>query len=311
MKRFLILLLSAVLVACHKEEPTLSKITLVMATGSVPTRAGDPDAQTISDYNLLIFNSFGLLEEKVYVPRRQLVLVGGKVRHSTTLFKEGSYTILAAANLGYELPVMTLGEAMAYRFFLAYPDEYSRGVPMAACLEEFTPGSEREQEIPLQRLMARVDLQMDRTALDSGVSLEVTDVRVGNCPSSATLFRVSKAETADQVFGTGFYKSGLEVAALNRDVSLGLSGTVSVFLLENCQGETLHPTVCSFIEIRAEYHSSRWHTSPSSRLVYRFYLKEGENYDVTRNTQYSVRIKPRGDGLPDEEWRVDKSGLIP
>ena len=297
----------------------------MITPGKVATRASDPDEERITDYNLLLFNAFGILEEKVFVSRREIELEDGKVCHRTTLLQDVPYTILAAANLGYELPCRTLEEAMAYRFHMVYPDEFTPGMPMATCLENITAGADGILEVPLERLMAKIELRIDRTALEADIDFTVREVRVGGCPSSVRLFSVSKAESAGQVFGRGYVKDWSQVSELNRDVTLGLSGPVSVYLLENAQGDLLehvssdqgkvftdsrYREVCSYIEIKAEYHSPSAHTRPGEYLIYRFYLGENlNNFDVFRNVHYRITVRPEGDGLQEESWRVDQSGL--
>ena len=120
----------------------------------------------------------------------------GVVLHHTRLMQHVPYTILAAANLGYELPCRTLAEAKAYRYHLAYPDEFTPGMPMAAVLDQVSVGEDGQFSLPLKRLMARIDLQIDRTALDQNVDFTVRSVKIGGCPSSIQLFNASsKAES--------------------------------------------------------------------------------------------------------------------
>lgn len=326
MKVQALLLLGLLAAACQQETaPQAVTARIQLDPGVLLTRAEDPDEQLISDYNLLIFNAFGVLEEKVYIPRRQMVYAGGKVVHQTTLLLDVPYYIYAVANIGYELPCRTLSEVQEYRYYLAYPDEYSRGMPMAGKLEYQAVGHDGTLNLPLERMMARVNLTIDRSALNADVSFKVEEVMVGGCPSSALLFRESRAEGASQTFITGFTKSGRQADALNRDVRPGVSGTVGLYLLENCQGNLLenvlspegrvftegrYQEICSYIEIRASYHSPRWNSLAGNHLIYRFYLGESlNNFDVHRNTLYSVTVKPQGDGLQETSWRVDKSGL--
>ena len=66
---------------------------------------------------------------------------------------------------------------------------------------------------------------------------------------------------------------------------------------------------CSYIELDLEYMSDRY-VSGKKGLIYRFYLGEDrQNFDVERNSHYKITVTPVGDGLSDEGWRVDKSGL--
>ena len=297
-----------VLVGCTRAElSTISVSFSLLPESNSPTRANDPDEDRIADYNLFIFNAYGLLEEKVYVSSRQLETENGVVTHHTRLMQNVPYTILAAANLGYELPCRTLAEAKAYRYHMAYPDEFTPGIPMAVVLDNVRVGEDGHFPLPLKRLMARVDLRIDRTGLDPDVHFTVRSVQIGGCPASVQLFNVqSKAESREHIFREGFVKSWREVDALNREESLGMSGTCHFYLLENCQGDllenvttdqgkvfqnSLYQEVCSYIEIKADYRSPLWNSRSDSFLIYRFYL--GENL------------------MREDSWRVDKSGLEP
>lgn len=323
MKRILIALL--ILVACTREEPATVSCRLTLQENRVLTRAADPDESRISDYNLFIFNAQGILEERVYVPARALKLVDGKVQYSTRLLRDVPYIILAAANLGYELPFRTLDEALEYRYHLAYPDEYSQGLPMAARVEGTPAGEDWTVEVPLERLMARLDISIDRRALDRDVTFKVRELRIGGCPSSVRLFGPSQARNRDEVFTGGFLKDGHQTDPLNRDVTLGESGTVSLYMLENLQGDLLenveteqgkvftkghYEEICSYVELSAEYRSDSHHTKPSTRLIYRFYPGENpNNFDIRRNCIYRITIQPEGSGLNEDSWRVDKTGV--
>lgn len=325
MKKILLLLL-VVLGACTREQEPLVSLALILnPQGSFATRAGDPDDTRISDYNLYIFNAFGVLEERVFVPYRSLKLVNGKVQYSTTLLRDVPYTILAAANLGYELPFRTLEEAREYRYHMAYPDEFTQGIPMAAVAENVTLGDDGVLEVPLERLMARIELSIDRSQLQADIQFKVTDVRVGACPSSVQLMGPSKVRGPQETFNLGYGKTGSQVSALNEGSGAGLSRSVNVYLLENCQGDLLNSVltdsgkvfadgtyqdVCSYIEIKAEYHSPTRHTRAGDRIIYRFYLGENlNNFDVVRNTWYRITVCPKGDGLGEDSWRVNKEAL--
>ena len=325
MKKILLLLL-VVLGACTREQEPLVSLALILnPQGSFATRAGDPDDTRISDYNLYIFNAFGVLEERVFVPYRSLKLVNGKVQYSTTLLRDVPYTILAAANLGYELPFRTLEEAREYRYHMAYPDEFTQGIPMAAVAENVTLGDDGVLEVPLERLMARIELSIDRSQLQADIQFKVTDVRVGACPSSVQLMGPSKVRGPQETFNLGYGKTGSQVSALNEGSGAGLSRSVNVYLLENCQGDLLNSVltdsgkvfadgtyqdVCSYIEIKAEYHSPTRHTRAGDRIIYRFYLGENlNNFDVVRNTWYRITVCPKGNGLGEDSWRVNKEAL--
>ena len=323
-----VLLLSLV-IGCNSwnREPGRAGTALVLeAESGMPTRSSLPDDRLVSDINLLIYNEEGLLEERRYLTSRQFTVQDGTVSLKTTLLRGVPYDIFVAANLGYALPVLSRQDVESYRYYMAYPDEYSRGMPMSGRLDGYVSEGETEVRIPLVRTMARIDLVLDRTELRSDVNFLVTSVTVGNGPSSVRLFGDSKAEGATQVFAGGFTLDGRQVQALNVDQSPGVSGRVSLYLTENLQGDLLdtddetekqfsegpYGRVCSYLEIRGSYHSDTWHTRAGEPLIYRFYLGDGPgNFDVFRNTACQVTVHLQGTGLDEDSWRVDKSRLIP
>ena len=297
--RWLIILLVA---ACTRAEEPSCEVSITLLAPDFRTRSCDPDETLITDYNLYVFNSFGLLEKKIYVPRREFS--GSPPSIQARLVKDAPYIVLAAANLGYELQLASLEEALTYRYHMAYPDEFSQGIPMAAHIEEAIAGNDAKIEVPLERLMSRVDLRVDRRNLNQDVSLRITSVQVCNQASSVVLFGDSRVESWGQLFTEGYLKTGQEIYNLNHDTLDGISGTVSLYLLESGPGGLVQP----YIEIKADYHSSTLHTRPGESLVYRFYITEEDGTE--RNCRYPIIFKPNGTGLdcPDG-WRLEKGAL--
>ena len=323
-----LLLVLSLMIGCDsrdRDDRYAGTVLVLDLEGSTPTRSGLPDETLVSDINLLIYNSEGLLEERRFLSGRQLTVTDGAVRLKTGLLKGVPYDIFAAANIGYALPALSRKDIESYRYHLAYPDEYSRGMPMSAHLDGYVNEGETEVLLPLVRTMARIDVNIDRSKLDSDVSFQVTSVHIGNGPSSVRLFGDSRAESATQVFAGGFSLEGKLVQALNIDQTTGVSGSVSLYLPENLQGDLLttkdergkvftegqYDKVCSYLEIRGSYHSNSWHTRAGEPLVYRFYLGDGPgNFDIFRNTACKVTVHLEGTGLGEDGWRVDKSRLL-
>ena len=329
MKRTGVLFVLSLVIGCnswdHPGEREMGELVMDLVWGE-PVRSALPDPLLVSDINLLIYNEEGLLEEHRYFPARSFTATSGSARVKTTLLTEAAYDIFIAANLGHALPALSRDEVETYRFHMAYPDEYSRGMPMCARLDGYISHGESSVTIPLVRTMARIDLRLDRSKLRSDVSFQVTSVSIGNGPSSVILFGDSRAESASQVFQGGFTLSGQQVQPLNIDETVGRSGTVSLYLLENLQGDLLdtederektfsegrYPQVCSYLEIKGSYHSDVWHTRPGETVSYRFYLGDGPgNFDIYRNTACEVTVCLEGDGLSEDGWRVDKGELLP
>ena len=263
---FWVVIVLVVLVACTREGSPLflrRKLSLVLFVpeNSPVTRAVIPDETLITDCNILVYNSYGDLEERVFVPSRSLQLRDGCFNYDLQLLQDVPYTVVCAFNLGYALPAMTLEEARAYRFHLAYPDEFSRGLPMVAVRETVVPGD--TLRLQAKRLMARLDLDIRTAGVPEDVLLKLTDVEVLGCPSSATLFPGSHVRDT-----------------FSRGVVLPFTDApMSLYVLENL-GEGMS------LDIRAEYQGPDLHTDPGGRIHYRASLPPLE-----RNCVYPITIK--------------------
>lgn len=287
------------------------EIQLCFSLSSPPAvKAADPDETRISDVNLFIFNARGVLEERTFLKDGDLRPGEDGFSVTRKLLKDTPYDIYACANLGYPLTLSTAEELERYRYYLTYPDEYSRGIPMTARLKGAVSEGGQPIAVPLERMMAKVSLRLDRTALSPDVRILVRRVTIGGCPRSSLLFTDSRAETAEEVFVTGFTKIYPECDALNKDVTLGLSRECPVYMLENLQGNVLREPVCPYIEIEAEYFSDIYYSGSGQYLIYRFYIGERKgNYDIRRNCHYHITVRPEGDGLHGDSWSVDMEHL--
>ena len=284
----------------------------IRATLPPRTRAQNPDETLISDLNVFIFSESGQLEEKRFIPSRRLEKEGDDAVFRTRLFEEGRYSIYVCANLGYDPRIRNLDELLSFRYHFTYPDEYGKGMPMTGCLLRVRPSDHGGTlTVPLERLMAKITLRLDRSALRKDVRMRVHRVRIGACPSSALLFGESRAEKEDDLFLNGFSREGRETDALNRNLSGGLSMESDLYLLENLQG-TERSGLCSYIELEIEYHSDMFHSPPGEYLIYRFFCgPEDRDFDLRRNTWYRYTVRPVGDGLDGDGWRIDRSRLEP
>ena len=282
------------------------------------SRAYDPDEDKITDISLMIFDETGDAEECIWLPR-------GEKECTARLIMNKEYTFCACANFGYQVYADHIDELEEIRFHMAYPDEYREGIPMYTC-EKVTVTEDPHVTLTLERLMAKISLRMDRSRLSEGVEMNVRSVRIGNCPRSAKVFGQSKAEDEDDCFPTGFARGDLESDALNISAGNGLSKEISLYMLENMQGQMdrhivsdmdkvfeeddLRSKTCSYIEMELEYLSYEKYSGPDG-LIYRFYLGEDRNsLDVERNCHYHITVAPEDDGLSEDSWRVDKSGLM-
>ena len=282
--------------------------------GSFETRSALPDEERISDLNVFLFNSSGDLEESIFTDMASPGDDCDAMVHSSWITGT-ECRVAVCANFGFRINgIRTLGDLRNMRYYMAYPDEYSRGIPMSgdSGLKMIT-GDDNSIRVDLKRMMAKVTLSVDRTGLDKGISFNVRSVQASVTPKSVSVFGGSRAEGGQDIFTKGFLCSGAEADQLNIEASPGKSREASLYVLENLQGDFLPDTIaslCSYIEIKAEYQSETYFTPPDEYLVYRFYLGESpRNFDVERNCEYRITIRPEGDGLSEDSWRVDKSRL--
>lgn len=291
--------------------------TINLTGGNMITKAADPDESLITDISLMVFDEHGDAEECAW-------LTGSRTSHRTRLIKGKKYIICACANFGYQVYADNISELDEITYHLAYPDEYREGIPMYARTET-TVTEDGNITVELKRLMSKISIRMDRSRLSEGVGMNVRSALIGNCPRVTKVFTDNKAEDEDSCFPSGFYRNELQTAVLNSDTGGGISKEISLYMLENLQGEMpghidkdsgkifssneLRSRTCSYIELGLEYSSSTY-TSGSQGLIYRFYLGEDRNnLDVRRNTHYHITVTPQDNGLTENSWRVDKSGL--
>ena len=285
--------------------------------GDYASKAMDPDEERISDVSIMIFDERGDAEECLW-------LQNGQTTTEVSLVVGKRYSFRACANFGYRTYADHIDELDETIYYMAYPDEYSQGMPMYAEIDNIRIGEDASVELKLQRLMAKISLRMDRRRLSEGVEMNVLGVRIGNCPKSVKVFGKNTVSSHDQCFGMGFSRDDVQTAVLNTIRQDDISGTVTLYMLENMQGDIEGPIdsdaekvfgeqdhrrdICSYIEMDIEYLS---HEKYSERpLVYRFYLGDSmTNLDVERNCHYMITVCPEDDGLKGDGWRVEKSGI--
>ncbi len=302
----------------YMDRPKETDVRITFSSEGLKSRASNPDEEKISDISLMIFDGTGAAEECFW-------LEGRYPECSATLIAGKKYIFCACANFGYQVYADDIKELDDVRYHLAYPDEYSQGIPMYAYQEVIVDEGCTAVTVMLERLMAKISLQMDRRRLSEDVDMFVRSVKIGNCPRSASVFRSNRVTDEDECFPSGFSRYEHETDNLNSTSGTGLSKSISLYMMENMQGkldgqitedsdkvfdkEDHRRAVCSYIEMELEYMSDRYY-SGGKGLVYRFYLGEDRNdLNVERNCHYRITVAPEDDGLSDDGWRVGKSDL--
>lgn len=324
-------IMMSLLASCSKDSAShgTEEALLTLDIGTMcRTRTTDPDEEKITDLNIFIFDENGRLERHTFLSKNAIPSKGNKVEYRFSWLKGKKCQVYACSNFGFSIrDINSTDDLKEYRYHLSYPDEYSRGMPMCG-KSEITDidNTNNEVNVKMERLMAKISISIDRTRLDKNVRFNVRSVRIGGCPKSAAIFSPSSAEGSNDIFGTGYMKSYSDADNLNIDEKTGISREVSVYMLENKQGNLLPDAktekdkvldlsdavseVCSYIELKAEYKSDSLFTGPDEYLIYRFYLGDGpSNFDVARNCHYHITVVPSGSGIKEDSWRIDKSML--
>ena len=269
-----------------------------------------PDEEMISDINLLIFDDEGQMEARRFVTNPQKVNDEDGSSYMTELRLIGNrqYDIYVCANLGFALKVDNLDELLQYRYYLAYPDEFRSGLPMAAFAGGVSITEDGSISLPLERCAAKISLTVDRSRLDEDVMWNVRSASIGNCPRSVCLFGKSSVSGPSDVFPSGFKLSNTQVDALNHNQK-ATSDEISLYMLENLYGS--NRSDASWAELEVDYISSSWYSPGKYPVKYRFMLtgEDGE-WSICRNCEYKYTIRPTGNALASDGWSVDRENLI-
>ena len=298
-------------------------VTVIFGGNHFLSKSADPDENKISDISLMIFDEYGTIEEFRWIPAQdieQVIANGLKIKLATNK----RYNFFGCVNFGYKVYIDSAEKLDDIIYHLVYPDDFRNGMPMFISQENIMIDSGlKTVVVPIKRMMSKISVQVDRSALDKDVHLNVLSARIGNCPRSMQVFGKSKVTDESGCFTAGYSKNEFEADKMNIYGADGLSEEVSLYMLENMQGQFDGPEeagkvfpegdirrkICSYIEIGIEYTSPD-KASWDSPLKYRLYLGENDkDLNVERNCHYHITIKPENDGLSKDGWNIDKSGI--
>lgn len=310
-------------VSCSKEFRTTeeAEISIRFKGDIFATKAYDPDENLVKDASIMIFDEYGRLEESCWIGNN------AASGCAVSLLQGKKYRFVACVNFGYRISVSDNNELEDIFFYMTYPDEYREGMPMMADSGLISISKGEVIELNLIRLMSKISIRMDRSRLSEDVEMSVKAVRIGNCPKRVHVFGKSRIESPDDRFNLGFTRNDSECGPLNSlSEHKGISKEIVLYMLENMQGKFSEQTIdtdadkvfdkddirkdiCSYVELDIEYLSdSRF--SNDKPLKYRFYLGDDRNsLDIERNHHYRITVCPEDDGLKEDGWRVDKSGI--
>lgn len=321
----IILGICAILAGCSSDPmySTDDRITLSMICEGPDTKASIPDEYMINDINLLLFED-GKAENVIW---KDGLEANARTEIDISYINGRRYSLFAIANMGRKISVNDTSDLNGLIMELPDPDGFNKGIPMSVFIEDIVFDGQKRMDISLERLAAKISVRMDRSRLSKNVKMTVKEVRIGNYPKYAKVMEPSRVSSFYDRFETGFRLTEAQCTALNEAGMGGISGEVSVYMLENMQGNFPYrinedeekvlddgdplSELCSYLEMELDYSSPDL-ISYDSPLVYRFYLGDGlRSLDIERNCHYRITVIPEDDGLSGGGWRVDKSGIGP
>lgn len=240
-----------------------------------------------------------------------------------------SYDIYFLANLGeVEGPELEVNISTVTASVDNYSSFRERGFPMAGAVLAYSPSV--SGSVSLSRLVGRFDITAYDNPANTRISYTFLSGKMKACAKAIRPFGTlqdeeryaSRAEAASEVIANGDSLSAADIATLNA------GGTVSLYYLENCQGQLLPANgtqhgknaaaiaqatgdqtladLCSYLELTCRAETP---TATYSSVVYRAYLGRDAtgDFSVVRNTVNPLRLDMASDLIVPEDWFVEPS----
>lgn len=189
-------------------------------------------------------------------------------------------------------------------------------IPLSGALRDYSlPEIGTQITIRLQRLFCRIVLRFSSDVALSGSGLKVTGVRLCDAPLEVSPFaEKSRAEGEEQV-SEGDYSSAEDLARLNSGQE------VEFYAFENCWGDLLPSNADpkqkvpdnleidrgpTYLEVSCSFDEGKL---LEGGLTYRIYLGADitSNFDLERNSSYSISLSGSRNGLDELSWRIDRN----
>ena len=216
-------LLSWIMTGCVQENSVRQGVvSIILDTGFYQSKSIAPDENKLSDINLVVFDEYGRAEAALWTDN-----ISEKILNLSLIVGK-RYRFVATANFGYRLDIKDASQLNYLTYHLVYPDEYRNGIPMTADTGYINVEDGEQIKLSFIRLMSKISIQMDRSQLSDDIEMNVTGVRIGNCPKLVSAFAPSSVKNSSDCFPLGFNATGEECNALNRNDDNGLSFPISL-----------------------------------------------------------------------------------
>lgn len=277
------------LAGCVKEEPetaegTKARLTLNIYEEGLRLAARAADEKAVQDVNVFLY-------DVRRIARPQHFYVRGDVLECSV--PVGEYEVYAVANLHEDMGAMDREELLAYEFRV--PRSYA-SLPMSGQAVCTVGPKTQSVTVSVRRNVAKIvcNISLDGTLYD----LKLQSVQMMDMAGSTMLF--SENQQARELCSSELSTmASYEVRKASR----------TYYLAENCRGEVPGivnqqqkcadnaPEGATFLRIKAQ--------RGSRQVIYDVYLGENNttNFDVRRNTVYTLKIVIRGE--KETDTRVD------
>lgn len=265
----------------------------------------------IHDYEIFFVNSeTGLVDACAFQ--------NGTSSVSVTAVSGRRYEVYALVNHGSKLTPKDADELDGMALDISYDRIKTNGIPMSGSCSYVMPSGSGTLKVPVTRILARIDFRVDRSYLrhaDETDGFVVSSVAIRDAMTSYTPFISAMRQTKTSGIDYGFDE------ASKTDLDLVNSGgKISLYVFENMQGNLLSGNSdpwakvpskisgsekCSYLEVKASYCAQGL---MSDDITYRMFLggNASSNFDIRRNTVYTVTLIPTEDEIMGERgsWKV-------
>lgn len=272
------------------------------------------DESGIRDLNLFLYRN-GKLEWQEYRTSSDAVCLD--------LLAGENYVAYVLANVGRQEGPAAVAGIHDYVLDLSETELHGKAPMATASGVAFTvpqAGTTGEVGLVLKRLLAKYNFRVDCSALQFG-SFAVESVRVRQAARRINAFLSDSAVSAADQVADGDYASANDLDRLNA------GNPVCFYLPENAQGtllpgntdpwrkEYFEPSLaqfaglCTYLEVKGHY---RDHSGGlDATHTYRMFLGEDAttNFDVLRNTEYTLTLSVSDLGVFRESWKVERGNV--
>ena len=304
---------SSCLPALAEREETAEVTLRIVAEDSSTRSSFSWKENELRDVQIVVTENDGTVIDVLYADLK--TNPGAELRFTGTAGRR--YRLWAAANLGGRVAVKKLSDFTAGTRSVSSSRIEANGIPMYnGAYGQYVTLSKGmgKVDVKMERMLARIDLTLDKRKLEHPEWFTVKDVRICNAIDRYTPFTNNVRQTSKGSVDPSFdHASASDITRINSDAS------ISLYAFENMQGTLLKGNtdpwkkvpssigtsqdLCTYMEVFCTYGSK------ANEVTYRMYLGKDAttNFDVERNTVYRLTLMPSEEesrGISDS-WKVD------